>query len=271
MSDSYLGRELHLMNEKKQKIAMIIQMMEEGVPRTEITERYGYKSFSSIDMFMRREGYSLKNDRFVKEEERSEERLKTWEKTNLPKQVIQSLRSSNVRVDQVAKKYGFETMEALGKMMRQAGYVWSDKEQTYCPVVLPSVTHTNPVVAEADSSVLFKVKEEGIPSSDALVTSEAGRDLIQYLLQHIGPLRRLLEEKMQEEQIGQPVPRYSFGPLRQNKTVTLPQSMSELIPLLAKDMNMTQGEIVTIGLIEFIMRYAPTYRTSLPEKNRRQD
>jgi len=47
--------------------------------------------------------------------------------------------------------------------------------------------------------------------------------------------------------------------------------MSELIPLLAKDMNMTQGEIITIGLIEFIMRYAPTYRTSLPEKNRRQD
>lgn len=124
-----------------------------------------------------------------------------------------------------------------------------------------------PVVVEVDSSV----KEGETPASDALVTNEAGRDLIQYLLQHVGPLRRLLEEKMQEEQIGQPVPRYSFGPLRQNKTVTLPQSMSELIPLLAKDMNMTQGEIVTIGLIEFIMRYAPTYRASLPEKNRRQD
>lgn len=69
------------MNEKEQKIAMIVQMMEEGVSRTEITERYGYKSFSSIDMFMRREGYRLKNDRFVKEEERSEERLKAIEET----------------------------------------------------------------------------------------------------------------------------------------------------------------------------------------------
>lgn len=261
------------MNEHEKKIETILQMMQDGVPRPEIATRLGYKSFPGVDMFMRRAGYQLKHNQFTLVELRPEQRLETWEKTNVPKQVIQSLRSSNVRIEQVAKKYGFETMEALGKMMRQAGYVWSDKEQTYCPVSLPSGTSTESIRREANPPLLPKTSpdESDATPTTSFLTNETERDLIQYLLQHVGPLRRLLEEKVQEEQVGQPVPRYSFGPSRQNKTITLPQTMSELIPLMAKDMNMTQGELITIGLIEFIERYAPAYRKSIPEKNRRQD
>ncbi|MEK4023647.1 hypothetical protein [Sporosarcina sp. FSL W7-1283] len=112
--------------EFEERAAEVITEISNGTTKDELSERYEYSDYRSLDTFMRRRGYSWDKaiGNYVKREVITEVIEKVEVHSGKVKQII-DLFESGMDAKEVAKQLYFPSHGALADYMTSKGYVWS--------------------------------------------------------------------------------------------------------------------------------------------------
>jgi len=203
----------------------INRQLASGVTRDELAEKYGHKSSKSVDMFMRRNGYSWDRNRQMYELKAKEVSC-TEEEQNGSKKVKQVLKLFEAGKDakEVAKELGFKNHLSLAQYMKDKGYRWNHQERCY------------------QFKGNFDDQECGIVSSGDGETK---------------PEESLKQNKIAEENFdgSKNLPRYSLAGVRVAKTIQFSYRLNQLLLNFTADKNINQRELFEIAVIETMKKY----------------
>ena len=206
-----------------------------GKSREQLAKLYGHKSWKTVDMFMRRKGYSWNGDKQV-----YEIKAKRPKKEDLnddqagSKRVRQILKAFKEGKDakRIAKEFGFKNHLILAEYMKDKGYLWSSENLCYEYV-------------EGNTSISAEMKEGEHSTTDGY-----DQDMLSFIMENKDRLMELLEIDSSNE-----LPRYSIKGYRINKCIQLSHKLDLLLKDFCEDYSITQREIFEIGLVETMKRY----------------
>ncbi len=204
-----------------------------GRSREELAEAYGHKSWRSLDMYMRRNGYNWNGNRQVYELEGNSVDIGKTEPTGTMK-LLQVLKLFNEGKDskEVARELGFKNHLALAEYMKEKHYAWNHNSQRY----------------EQDSGNISAAAEE-IVQENALPALTGNSEVIQFINEHKDRLFELLESEERS------LPRYRLPGYRISKCINLSHKLDLLLKNFCEEHHITQRELVEIGVIETLKRY----------------
>ena len=114
--------------ENQEKLDYIFSELDKGVDREELAVRLGYKTYKSMDMFVRRQGYTWDRrvGRYLLPEERNSGRYSQAIPTTQGKvgEILTLFAKGDLDVREVAQKVGFTGHRELALYMKTKGYQW---------------------------------------------------------------------------------------------------------------------------------------------------
>ncbi len=204
-----------------------------GKSRDELAEIYGHMSWKTVDMFMRRKGYSWNGDRQVYEIKNSCPEIEEAEQAGT-KKALQVLKLFNEGKDskEVACELGFKNHLALAEYMKEKGYFWNHQDRCY----------------QFKGSEAFEDKPVESSSND--IGKPELEEMVQVLLKN----REYLDLLYQLDG-NKSLPRYSLGDIRIAKTIQVSNRLNQLIMNFTSDNNINQREFFEIAAIEMMKKY----------------
>lgn len=236
------------------KVEMILRGLMEGKSREDLSEQLKYKSYKSLEIYMRRKNWKWNSKAGTYEpckpsitfEDKLSE-VKTMG-TKIGR-AIELFKSGIVDPMIVAKKVGFINHIDMAEYMKKNNYLWDNEKGNY--VAITGKIQNN--ISEVNKVVM----KEAIESLDDL-------DLKQYM-----PLLKMLQNNKDKlidifnsEIKVQSIPTYLVPGI---PTVLSAQMMSSLKFLLkdySDEKNVTQRQILEVALIEFFNKYGYSQRAS---------
>jgi hypothetical protein len=182
---------------KEEKIRIILEGLDSGQTREDLAIILGYKDWRGIDVFMRRDGYVYKNDRYVlpKENEPYQPEAFMPEPVRI---VLQELKIGEKDFSTIATKAGFKDRNDLTTYMKAQGWLWSSAEGTY--------------IKESPNGEEVDIEPMDEQSTEVEVTTHEGEvdlssflPLLEYLEDHKDQLEHLLQTYDSKQ-----IPHYNF-------------------------------------------------------------
>ncbi len=212
-----------------------------GTSREELAETFNHKNYRTLDVFMRRKGYTWDRDQQVYVIKGIKPKGE-MEKTPTTKKLQQALKLFDEGKDprEVARQLGFKSHLALANYLKEKGYLWNHHTQRY-------------------EEQVGEIKEAAEPEKKADTLSGNGngngngngeRELLQVLLQNKDQLAKLLQLEDHKN-----LPRYSLAGLRVSKTLQLSNKLNELIKEFTELKNINHREFFEIAAIETMIKY----------------
>ena len=210
----------------------INQMLLAGKTRMDIAEEYGHKSYKSVDMFMRRNGYQWNREKQIYEVRGVKPEQDPDEETG-PKMVEKALELFAEGKDprEVARELGFTDHKALADYMRDKGYRWNSKTGCY-------ELQTFEPAAEKESE------------AEKMVAPGSEEEMLQVLLKN----KDKLAEVLHSENNGT-LPRYTLSGVRIAKTIHFSNKLNKLIKQFSEENDISQREFLEMAAIEALKRY----------------
>ncbi len=207
--------------------------------RDEAAEELGYKTYKSLDMYMRR-----KNFRFDAEENQYVPQVNTTHKLDRdPKSyaptkvvsIITAFEEANPDPRLIGKQEGFKDHKEMAEYMTTKGYEWNAYKNNYVKAI-------------------GKVEEDPI---ETVSTQSLPSDIDEYI-----PFIRFLYEKRDDiysllsgtKEDGT-IPRYVVPGLVRTKAIYMSDMVSKLTSEFSKEKNISQREVVEGALIEYLQKY----------------
>lgn len=121
-----------------ERLHQILENLEQGMPREELAKKLGHSDYRSLDMYMRRRGYTwsseLQNYILKKNKIDSGKIKKANVHFGKVSQVIELFEQGH-DAKTVAKKLLFSNHRSLAEYMKQKGYEWDNERRNYEPVL----------------------------------------------------------------------------------------------------------------------------------------
>jgi len=229
------------------KVKKILQLLDEGFSREEVSEQFRYSTYRSMDGFMnrknflwdRRKGTYLPADLMKSS-------LETM--VNFPsdkvRRVVMELNKEEANSKDIALKIGFEDHFEMARYMKSKGFEWSQEAGNYI-----CTSPLSPTTTIADTS-------DGIDTThgDSLPTGIGGADfhsLLEWLSANKSALQALLGESVASSQI----PRFALSGVFVTKSVHMTNTLDQMVRDFSKEKNVNQREIFEVALIEFFQKY----------------
>lgn len=193
----------------------IIQSLSEGTTREQLAKEFGHKDYRSLDMYMRRRGYTWDSELqnyIIKESKVKSNQFKNTEVQSGKVAEIISFFNQGLDAKRVAEQTFFPSHHSLADYMKQKGYEWDHETKNYVRKV-----------GVKNDSAENSLKEE---SSITINTAQVEQ-----------------------------VPRYLIPGIMKNKNVTMSHLLDQLLADYSREKNITQREIVEVALIEFFQKY----------------
>lgn len=219
-----------------ERVQHILNQLANGETREQIALQMGYKTFKSLDMYMRRRSFVW------------DMRRKTYYLPEMPKTAppltpphahvarVLSFFEQGWDAQTVAAHMGFATHRQLATYMRDQGYAWNGT--TYVAACPPQEPVELPVMSDEE------LAQSGQPDP----------------LQDFAPLLSWMHTNKdvlltwfdrQESQ----VPRYLVPGVLLTKSVHMSHSLSQLAQAFSREHNVSQRDLFETALIEFFKRY----------------
>ncbi len=205
-----------------------------GRSRDELAVMYGHKNFKTLDMFMRRKGFYWDREKQLylvkaKKTKNSEEKQQTPTKRI---QTILNLFAEGKGPKEVAKATGFNNHLALANYMKEKNYLWNIKTNMY--------EYQNGKINEEAET------EDNVEYPDR---NNQHEDLMQFFLNNKNKISEIINNEKKE------VPRYKLNGYKISKYFQISHKLEELLKEFSSENNITQREIIEIGIIETLMKY----------------
>ena len=199
-----------------------------GKSREQLAKLYGHKSWKTVDMFMRRKGYSWNGDKQVYEikakRPKKEDVTDDHAGSKRVRQILKAFKEGK-DAKKIAKELGFKNHLILAEYMKDKGYLWDHKESCY------------------------KFKDSAVDEKEigSVHSNNMGLELEERSQQ-------FLDER---EQLGgnNNLPRYSLAGLRVAKTIQFSNNLNQLLLNFTVDKNINQREFFEIAAIEMMKKY----------------
>lgn len=242
------------------KIQRVLEGLGAGKDRDVIASELGYKNYRSLDVFMRRQGYSWdrRNLIYVLPGEKADTGAKYSGPLPPGKagRVIAQFSIGKLDARGIAKKLGFESHRDMAAYMESRGYYWDSELGNYVSGggdgqrQQPAPQEPRPAGAG----------DRGIAAAASQATGAEVGALGRYL-----PLLEFLAEKEQDlremlgEKPGRPAdgsfPRYGIPGRSVTKSVYMSNQLDELIRMFSEEKGIHQREIFEIALVDFFRKY----------------
>lgn len=227
-----------------EKFFIIQEAISNGKSREEIARELGYKTWKSLDIYMRRKGMKWDPKRSIYYDPLEDMANTLGDIANIPHKislVISLFSKENPDPLEIAKRAGFKDHHEMGAYMAARGYTWSYEQNNY-----------------VKSDKTTKPYTEGKNISDSI---EDNADISQSSLsKYIPILETLLENKDKLYQLIQPslnsIPRYVVPGINRTKSFYMSDRLSNLVSEFSRKYNISQKEIIEAALIEFLKKYS---------------
>jgi hypothetical protein len=239
-------------------IKKALTLFAEGKDRNETAKRLGYKNHRSLDMYFRRRNYrwdAVQGTYTVHETPKLPDEPGQEILTTKAQQIVALLSMEGKDPRQVAKLTGFSDIQQMADYMKGRGYVWDGESGNYVRDV--GIVEVLPV--EADACELIETEAYVVAESDNISAVPAefnNTDLSQYigmltfLQKHKEKLYDLLMVKHEKK-----IPRYVIAGACMAKSLQIPVSLDKLVKNFSVEKNVSQKDVLTVALIEFLTKY----------------
>lgn len=224
----------------------ILRMLEDGMERSEIALKLGYKNPVSLDNYMRRRNFSWdsREKNFVP----ASERYSAKARNNLVKLhgaskvdlIISLFEEGESNAKEIAQQVGLDNHIELANYMKKKGYLWdsnignyvkSNNGETLENESITSQIGTNATIADILEKIVPLLKNVQVNNTQPAVQTTAESDEIKG------------------------IPRYQLKGAYGTKAMRMANVLDELIKCFSDERNISQREIIEVALIEFFQKY----------------
>ena len=246
----------------EEKINHVIDGIDQGKHVDQIAEEIGYKNYKSLDMFMRREGYTKerrsgnylpKNGHGIILNQMAKSKVSVSSKAL---EIIKFFQKQEYSAKRIAHEAGFENAKEMAQYMKSKGFEWDPDEQNYTRRFGEQDgggdvdVEMEPAEPEAEGrdrleTVQVKEREHAIPYEYLA--------LLEYLDERKESLFELMDKKEVDDQAT--MPRYVVPGIFITKSIHISNQIDQMVRDFSADKNIPQREVFEIALIEFFRNH----------------
>lgn len=228
------------------KVRKIIDLLKFKT-RHEVAKEMNYKTYKSLDMFMRRRNFHFdpKQQQYIPANHVNKRPERSVSVTYAPKRaeaIMTAFEEENADPRTIAQNAGFESHKDMADYMKSKGFEWSIHKNNY----VESVGYIEPLHEETET----KPPQPNLQGATA-------EEIEEYV-----PFLRFLYEKRDEvytllsgiREDGK-LPRYAVPGLVRTKAIYMSDLIAKLTAEFSEEKNITQREIVEGALIEYLQKY----------------
>lgn len=228
------------------KVRKIIDLLKFKT-RHEVANEMNYKTYKSLDMFMRRRNFHFdpKQQQYIPANLVNKRPKRSVSVTYAPKRaeaIMTAFEEENADPRTIAQNAGFESHKDMADYMKSKGFEWSIHKNNY----VESVGYIEPLHEETET----KPPQPNLKGA----TAEGIEEYVPFL--------RFLYEKRDEvytllsgiREDGK-LPRYAVPGLVRTKAIYMSDLIAKLTAEFSEEKNITQREIVEGALIEYLQKY----------------
>lgn len=240
-----------------ERVNEILTALGRGRTREELAIYYGYSTWKSLDIYMRRRNFTwdARAKTYVPAHNRAEKMLEDYE-SGAPKKVariISLIATEGGDLRAIARQVGMHDHREMAEYMRVKGYEWSTEEGNYVKTI-GELIDKDGIDNDADT-------EEKAPSKVAMLPTrqrEGGAfsweeylPLLELLATHKEQLLDLLSAKPSTGKI----PRFAIPGEQKGKSFYISILLARLIVEFSESKNVSQREIAEGAFIEYLQKY----------------
>ncbi|SHN79494.1 hypothetical protein [Desulfitobacterium chlororespirans] len=243
---------------KASRVNEILNKLRSGQSREAISVHYGYSTWKSLDMYMRRNGFTWDSQRriYTNAEAGSTEGPSSagTDLTEInPAEIIRLFELGILDAREIAKKTGFPSHKDMAAFMRRRGYIWSSTESNYMDSnpspqeqSLNSIGKNEDTLARVAAEHSRSSLSEGFPS-DKYIT------LLEFLWNSRDKLIKMIESI--EESESHKVQVYTIPGEAKTKSIFFSNELATLMTAFCKDHSMSQKQGFEAALIEYLAQH----------------
>ncbi|MEK4712029.1 hypothetical protein [Sporosarcina sp. FSL K6-5500] len=230
------------------RVQEILTGLVSGRTREELSNEFNHKTYKTLDIYMRRKGFTWDADQqnyALKQEETALQ--SSHVDMSRASRILQLLKDNAGNAKIVAAQLGFSNHKELATYMLGRGYSWDSEENTYVKKAHLEASVVPESIAE---------DEVKLDAETAVTTEEM------YLLAEYLPLLKMLKQNESKlVDILKPygslgsIPRYMIPGIAKTKTVQMVHSLDQMVVEFANEKSMTQRDVFEVALIDFFKNY----------------
>ena len=235
------------MNDDKQpiydaKVEKVLEMLKFKA-RDEVAEELKYKSWRSLDMYMRRKNFTFdsREGQYISAHTRVEELNRDPKNYASAKvvSIITAFEKKDTDPKLVAKQEGFKDHKEMAEYMKNKGYEWNVYKNNYVKIV--GKVEDEKDVADLPHETFTKT--EGKKVREGI---EEYLPFIRFLYEKRDDVYQLLSGTKEDGKI----PRYALPGLVRTKAIYMSDMIAKLAGEFSREKNVTQREIMEAALVE---------------------
>jgi len=234
---------------KNERVCQVLKMLKEGQPRDKIADQFGYSTWKSLDIYMRRHGFSWDAQRHlytlsIAEAPPKEESNSASTDIN-PEEIVRLFSIGILDSREIAKRTGFSGHKEMASYMLRHGYIWSATSLNY---INPNPSPRNGDLETTSEDNLSKTREV---MGNTNVTLDKYISLLEFLWQSRDQLIKVIESMTTENRIRI----YTIPGKAKTKSIFLSDDLSELMLTLCQKHSLSQRQGYEAALVEYLMKY----------------
>ena len=225
------------------KVNKILEMLKFQT-RDEVAQELKYKSWKSLDMYMRRKNfrYDAKNGQYLPSLPKTE-KLDRDPKNYAPAKIVSIItgfEAEQADPKDIAKQEGFKDHIEMAEYMKKKGYEWNVYRNNYLKIV-----------GKIEDEETTKVKSQRISGEKEIENIDEYLPFIRFLYEKRDDIYQILSGVKEDGKI----PRYAVPGLVRTKAIYMSDMVAKLAAEFSREKNLTQREIMEAALIEYLQKY----------------
>jgi hypothetical protein len=235
----------------------ILKNLMEGKTRDMIAAQLSHKSYRTLDMYMRRHGYTWDSSKQIYIKKPDGEIPPSYYDPSATHKVqrILSLFQAGIDPREVAKRVGMKDHRTVANYMKSKGYMWITEKQNYI-LLKGEQKQQDPDIelkTNLQTTVEKNTQEENLFDLSQLPSTERLERLLP-MLEMMDRNKEKLAELLSISETGK-IPRYVVGGVTITKSICMSHPLAQLVKEFSKEKNISQREIFEVAVIEFLKKY----------------
>lgn len=246
---------------KHERVRQILELLQAGQARDKIADQFGYSTWKSLDIYMRRHGFSWNSQRHIYTNAESEAPLQEESSVSSadnnfrvnpadinPEEVVRLFGMGILDARDIAKRIGFSGHKEMANYMLRCGYVWSSASQNYINSNPPS-PQTD---LTSDATTLNSLHSGDELHKSHTATGNINIDKYEPLLEFLWQSRDKLINFIESLNDGNKIPIYHIPGQAKTKSIFLSDRLSDLMIALCEKHSMSQKQGYEAALVEYL-------------------
>lgn len=230
------------------RVSLILTRLNEGKSKNEIATELGYSNYKSLDMYMKRHGYTWdQRDKYYLPSKKNETNKSH---NDFPKGRVEKilfLLKKGIDTKDVAKQLNFDNHRGMATYMKSKGYIWDNAENTFVLYIEPSGSSNT---INLDIKAEYPLVQQTNANYD--INLQKYITILELLDQNKHRLAEVFNVEIEEP--GK-IPRYVIPGITITKSVHMVYGLDQLVRDFSKEKNISQREIFEVALIQFFKSY----------------